>query len=36
MEKTSNIIKKHPAISMYVLASIQGVIMLAPIIAGVV
>jgi membrane protease YdiL (CAAX protease family) len=36
MEKISNFVKKHPAISMYVLASILGVGMLSPIIAGVV
>ncbi|MCM1986894.1 type II CAAX endopeptidase family protein [Methanococcoides seepicolus] len=36
MEEISNFVKKNPAISMYVLASILGVGMLSPIIAGVV
>jgi membrane protease YdiL (CAAX protease family) len=36
MGKLSNFVKNHPAISMYVMASILGVGMLSPIIAGVV
>lgn len=36
MGKMSNFVKKYPSISMYVLASILGVGMLAPIIAGMV